>query len=125
MACAGGAGATTAASPARSTMEIARKRAIRIPSGYHGHRSRPTCCGTAAKIGRARRSGAGGVDGRGLAADGQDEPEGRASIGPVERPDAAPVCFDDGATDREPQPCPTSLRSRTSIELFEDAILLT
>src|SRR5215472_3489946 len=124
MACAGGAGATTATSPARSTMEIARKRAIRILSGYHGHRSRPTCCGPRRRSGRACRSGAGGVDGWGLTADGQHEPEGRAAVGPVERPDAAPVRFDDGATDREPQPRPTSLRARASIELLEDAILL-
>src|SRR5262245_62697274 len=72
----------------------------------------------------ARRSVAGGVDGGRLAADGQDEPEGRASFGPIERPDTAAVGLDDGAADRESQSRPASLGPRASVELFEDAILL-
>src|SRR5262249_59033615 len=93
-------------------------------AGSRRHSSRPGWRGAGEKVGGPRRGGGGGGGGGGPPADGQHEPEGRRSIGRVERPDAAPVRFDDGATDREPQPRATSLRARTSIELFEDAILL-
>src|SRR5262249_40331300 len=103
-----------------------RRRAIQIPSGYHGPRSRPTCCGPRRRSGGLVDQGRADSTGGGSPPMGSTNrkaapPSGRLSA--QMRPPCASMMAPQIATPNPP-PRPASLRARTSIELLEDAILL-